>query len=270
MEVYKWTISGGIVSVPSVIRLDNTTIGTYFTGIESLGGNAHIYPISADNFYVDGGGTYPTLVNSSGAVLDGFYRQSSALKDSVTAPGQSWYMNTGNNGMAQFTMGGNHFLVTSATNTTGIPASAFRLFKFSDNTKSFVNLDCMWTFPQAGMGVTANGYRTAIPMVTVSGYTAKIYVYCGENGFGMYELNMNPLSTEVDENQLTNNKISVINQEFRINEPAQRFEVYNITGQLLLSAVNVSKLKAPSTKGVYIVKVIDKAGESYSQKVIMK
>ena len=61
MEVYKWVISGGIVGAPTVIRLDNATVGTYFTGIESLGGNPHVFPVAADKFYVDGGGTYPTL-----------------------------------------------------------------------------------------------------------------------------------------------------------------------------------------------------------------
>lgn len=270
MEVYKWTISGGIVSVPALIRLDNTTLGTYFTGLESLGGNAHVYPIAADKFYVDGGGTYPTLVNTSGAVIDGFHRQPSALKDSVTVYGQNWLMNPGNNGMAEFNMGGSKFLVTSATNTTGVPASTFRLFKFADNSNSFEKMDCMWTFPQAGMGTTSNGYRTATPVVVVNGYSAKIYVYCGENGYGVYEFNMNPLATGIADNQTQNSRISYQNNEIKLNETVSNIAIYTVSGQLYKTATNVSKLAVPAINGLYIVKITDKNGTIYTQKITLK
>jgi hypothetical protein len=270
MEVYKWVISNGIVGAPTVIRLDNVTLGTYLSGLESLGGYPFIYPVAADKFYVDGGGTYPTLVNTNGTVLDGFHRQPSALKDSVTIAGQGLIMNPGNNGVCEFTMGGKYFMVTSATNTTGIPASSFRLFKFADATKSFTNIDCMWTFPQAGMGITANGYRTALPVVEISGYTAKIYIYCGENGFGMYELNMNPLSTGINESSIQKNRITFVQNEFRVAEMVKKMDVYNLTGQLIVSANNATALRAPLIKGVYIVKITALSGEDLTQKVMVK
>lgn len=269
MEVYKWVISNGIVGAPTVIRLDNVTLGTYLSGLESLGGYPHVFPVASDKFYVDGGGTYPTLVNTNGTVLDGFHNEPSALKDSVTVAGQGLIMNPGNNGVCEFSMGGKYFMVTSATNTTGIPSSSFRLFKFADATKSFANIDCMWTFPQAGMGIAANSYRTALPMVEVNGYTAKIYIYCGENGFGMYELNMNPLSTGVDKNSFGTNRIVYAGNELRLTETAKRIDVYSHTGQLILSANNTSTVKSPLSKGMYIVRVETYTDAAFTQKILI-
>jgi len=268
MEVYKWVISGGIVGAPTVIRLDNTTLGTYFSGLESLGGNPHVFPVAADKFYVDGGGTYPTLVNTSGSVIDGFHRQPLALKDSVTVPGLSFVMNPGNNGVSEFSVGGKYFMVTSATNTTGTPASSFRLFKFKDATKSFVDIDCLWTFPQAGMGIASNAYRTALPVVVTSGYSAKIYIYCGENGFGMYEMNVDPLSTDIDNNKVDNYKISYQKGEIRISKKAKRIEVYTLSGQLLNAVSNSFVMSVPTIAGVYIAKVFTSEGRIITQKVI--
>jgi hypothetical protein len=268
MEVYKWVISGGIVGAPTVIRLDNTTLGTYFSGLESLGGNPHIFPVAADKFYVDGGGTYPTLVNTNGNVIDGFHRQPTALKDSVTVTGLSFVMNPGNNGVCEFSMGGKYFMVTSATNTTGIPASTFRLFKFKDTTKSFADIDCMWTFPQAGMGIASNAYRTALPVVVTNSYSAKIYLYCGENGFGMYEMNMNPLSTDIDKNIVENYQIQYKKGELRVAQTVKRLEVYTLSGQLLNAVSNNSILNVPTTQGVYIAKIITHEGAIITQKVI--
>jgi len=269
MEVYKWVISGGVVGAPTVIRLDNSTIGTYFTGLESLGGNAHIFPVAADKFYLDGGGTYPTLVNSAGNIVDGFYRQSSALNDSVTIAGQKLAMNPGNNGVCEFSVGGKYFLITSATNTTGVPPSTFRLFKFKDASKSFADIDCMWTFPQAGMGVTSNGYRTALPVVAVNNYTAKIYIYCGENGFGMYELNVNPLSTDNPEILDIDYNIAFKNGELQLSEKMRKVEIFTHSGQLCNFVKNNSLIKAPAVKGVYIVKITMSDGRKIAKKVII-
>lgn len=269
MEVYKWNISGGIVGAPSLIRLDNVSLGTNFTGLESLGGYACVYPVAADKFLVDGGSTYPTLVNANGNVLDGFHNQSSALKDSVTVAGQSWVMNPGNNGMAEFRIGNKYFIVMAATNTTGIPASTYRLFKYADETKSFAGLECLWTFPQAGLGVASNSYRLALPVVEAAGNSAKIYIYCGENGFGMYELTLNQIATDIKDNTAGKMDIYVNGNELRIGQIARKIEVYNITGQLLISALNTSVVKSPTAKGIYIVKAFTNTGEEVSQKIMV-
>ncbi len=268
MEVYKWVISNGIVGTPTVIKLDNSTIGTGFTGLESLGGNPHILPIAADKFYVDGGATYPTLINASGSVLDGFHRQPSALNDSVTIAGQNLSMNPGNNGVFEFNVGEKYFMVTSATNTTISPASSFRLFKFKDASKSFSEIDCLWTFPQAGMGSASNAYRTALPVVVTNGNSAKIYIYCGENGFGMYEMNVNSLSTDIDNKDADKLKIRYEDGKLHVNQLVKRLEVYSLSGQLINAISNNSILDVPTTQGVYITKITTTEGSIINKKVI--
>ncbi len=270
MEVFKWTISNGIVGAPVLIRLDNITTGTSLTGLESLGGYPRTYSVAADKFYVDGGSTYPTLVNLSGSVQGGFYQRSSALVDSISTPGAKWLMDTGHNGVNEFSVGDQHFMICAASNAVGTPPASFRLFKFKDAAKSFADIECLWTFPKAGMGLASNAYRTAMPVVEVSGNTAKIYVYVGENGFAKYELGYDPLATSVKNNVDLGAKIYVENHKIIHSKIASKLLVYNLMGQLITSAVNTWEVNAPSEAGVYIVKAIDVDGAEYTQKVLVK
>ncbi|OIP84803.1 MAG: hypothetical protein AUK44_01490 [Porphyromonadaceae bacterium CG2_30_38_12] len=268
MEVYKWNIAGGIVSTPTRIQLDNTTLGTNFTGLESLGGNATIIPIDNSTFYVDGGATYPTRCNDSGSLLDGFYKQSSALNDSITVAGKMWAMNTGNNGMIEFAIKNNYFALMAASNTTGTPPSSYRLFKFSDVTKSFAGIECLWTFPQAGMGAASNSYRTASPAVEISGNIATIYVYTGENGYGKYSMELNEVPTLIDNSKEQRNEIVIQGDEIIFKQQYLAVGVYSLSGVQLIQARNVSSLHTPLPKGIYFVVTTDSTRRKQTNKII--
>ena len=269
MEVYKWVITGGVAAAPTLIELDNTTAGTYLTGLANLGSAPQVFPLDDNFFYLDGNATYPTLMDKTGNVIDGFYNKPSALKDSVTAPAATpktiWTMNQGHNGVVEFEVGGKYFLLMAASNTVGVPTSTFRLFKFADASKAFSGLDCLWTFPQAGMGAQSNTYRTGMPCVEVSGTKAKIYVYTGENGYGMYELNT--VATGLGKTDLSGVTISLNNGQIVVSEEVALVEVYNVNGQKMASTKNVSTIAAPTSKGVYIVTVVDRYGAKKIQKV---
>ncbi|MGB4414137.1 MAG: hypothetical protein WBI53_04535 [Paludibacter sp.] len=272
MEVYKWTITNGVASAPSLIELDNSTAtGADLAGLANLGSAPQVFPLDDNYFYVDGNATFPVLVDKDGNVIDGFKSNLSALKDSVTAPAATpktiWTMNQGHNGVVEFEVTGEYFLLMAATNTVGVPPSTFRLFKFADAGKAFTGLDCLWTFPQAGMGASSNAYRTAMPCVEVSGNIAKIYVYTGENGYGMYEFNT--LYTGLKDNEISEVMISLSGNQIRISEEVAFAEIISITGQRIVAAKNISTLDAPTTKGVYLVSVIDKNGAQKIQKVVM-
>ena len=269
MEVYKWVITGGVAGVPTLIELDNTTVGTYLTGLANLGSAPQVFPLDENLFYLDGNATFPTLMDKDGNVIDGFYAKPSALKDSVTAPAATpktiWTMNQGHNGVTEFQVGDKYFLLMAATNTAGTPASTFRLFKFADASKAFSGLDCLWTFPQAGMGGASNAYRTAMPTVEVSGNVAKIYVYTGENGYGMYKMTVG--TSGISKLQMSNVTASLVGNEIRLSEEVASVQVYSITGQKVGSAVHVSTITAPAANGVYIVTAIDKSGAKMIQKL---
>ncbi len=272
MEVYKWVITNGVAGTPSLIELDNSLqTGADLAGLANLGSAPQVFPLDDNYFYVDGNATFPVLCDKDGNVVDGFKATlPNSIKDSVTAPAATpktiWSMNQGHNGVAEFQVGDKYFLIMAATNTAGTPASTFRLFQFADANKAFSGLKCLWTFPQAGMGAASNAYRTAMPCVEVNGTKANIYVYTGENGYGMYELDtaapsgvFNPNSSKV--------QITVSENFIRLSEEVASVEVFNTTGQKLMSAKNVDVLEAPVTKGVYMVTITDRNGEHKVQKV---
>lgn len=272
MEVYKWVITNGVAAAPTLIELDaSVATGKDFAGLANLGSAPQVFPLDETYFYVDGNATFPVLCDKDGNTVDGFKATlPNSIKDSVTAPAATpktiWSMNQGHNGLAEFQVGNKYFIVMAASNTAGTPASTFRLFQFADANKAFSGLTCLWTFPQAGMGAASNTYRTAMPCVEVSGTKANIYVYTGENGYGMYELDTaapagfsTPKSSTVE--------INVIGSTINLSEEVATLTIYNTTGQKYMMAKNVSSLATKLAKGVYLVNIADYNGSSKVQKV---
>ncbi len=270
MEAYRWTITNGVVGAAEVIVFDTQTEGTYLTGKANPGSAPQIFPLDETMFYLDGNATLPTLIDEDGNILDGFYHNTAVINDEVTSPGNTFKLNDGHNGLIEFEMGGEYFFLVAAANTAGTPPSSFRLFKWKDANKSFADMTNLWTFPAVGMGAASNSYRTAVPSVEVNENTkiAKLYVYAGENGYGMYEFSS--VSTGV--NSLYNNdvlKVNVVDRSLNFNESVANVAIYSLTGQLVNQAQNVNSVKVLNS-GVYLVKATTFAGETAVVKVIVK
>lgn len=268
MEAYKWVITNGVAGTPTLVELNNDNeTGKDFAAVTNLGSAPQIFPLDENYFYVDGNATLPVLCDMNGNVIDGFKANISKTIDAVTVPGTNLNMNQGHNGLAEFEIEGKYFIVMAATNTDGIPKSAYRLFQFANAGKEFSGLTCLWTFPRDGMGGASNGYRTAMPSVEVSGNKAKIYLYTGENGYGMYEFVVEPPSstrnTFLDE-------INVWGEDSKIMISAEvaSAEVYTIAGQLVNRAANVKEISMDNS-GIYIIKLIDADGNQKAGKVIL-
>jgi len=272
MEVYSWKITNGVAAAPTLIELDaSVATGKDFAGLANLGTAPQVFPLDETYFYVDGNATFPVLCDKDGNTVDGFKATlPNSIKDSVTAPAATpktiWSMNQGHNGLAEFEVNGKYFIVMAASNTAGVPPSTFRLYQFADANKAFAGLKCLWTFPQAGMGAASNTYRTAMPSVKVSGTKANIYVYTGENGYGMYELETaapagfsTPNTSKVT--------INVVNNQIQLSESVAKLDIFNTTGQKFASAKNVAALGTKLGKGIYLVSVTDLNGDSKVQKV---
>lgn len=286
MEVYKWVIDNGVVSAPQLIEVDYS--GEYwfqtkgdagYPALANPGSAPRVLPLDDDYFYLDGNTTYPTLIDKGGNIMDGFYKMLNsdgsvksanayrALTDSISITGTKWTMNFGHNGVKEFQIGNDYFLILSATNTAGSPTSSFRVFKFADANKLFSGLDCMWTFPQAGMGGASNSYRTGMPAVEVNGNEAKIYVYTGENGYAAYTMSV---STGVNQTLVSAVNIALSNNKISTSEQVKSIEVYSVSGQRIATAYNVSEISAPSQKGIYLVRVMDNNGAKKSQKIAVQ
>jgi uncharacterized repeat protein (TIGR02543 family) len=264
MEAYKWTISGGVAGGAEVILIDNSQEGTYLTGLPNPGAAPQIFPMDENYFYIDGWSTLPTLIDMDGNVVDGFYNVTS--EDWTVAASTK----QGHNGLIEFSVGDDHFLLMAYTNTAGTPPSSFRMFKWADANKEFADIQSLWILPEAGMGAASNAYRTAVPSVLVDEEkgVATIYLYTGENGYGVYEFKVNaPNSVSIEINKELLNVI-VREKTLRFNEQLEFVAVYSVTGQMVVQAKQTSAVEVPQN-GIYIVRAKTANGELAVRKVVV-
>ena len=198
-NVYRWLITDGVAGEGEQVAvvLDPAVDQSLFVNAGGLGTAPQIFPQDEEGslFYVDGFTTLPMLFYASspeeGATLvDDFINVPSGVKvwntDTIS-------MNQGHNGLVEFQVGEEYFLLMAATNTAGSPTSAFALYKFADADRAFAGMEPLWYFPHNGLGSTTNGCRTAVPSVdVVSDTEATLYIYANNNGYAAYTLTIDP------------------------------------------------------------------------------
>lgn len=190
---YKWTITNGVAGPAEQIDCalepssdESLLIKDGEVSVTAFGAAPQIFPVDEDYFYVDGWNTLPMLYDMDGMLADDFINSPNGVKV-VNNEGDTCTMNTGHNGLCEFQVGDEYFMVMAATNTAVSPASAFALYKFADESKSFAGIEPLWYFPANGMGSVSVQFRTAVPSVEVNGDKATIYLYTGNNGYAVYE-----------------------------------------------------------------------------------
>ena len=201
---YKWTITNGVAGAAEQIDCalepssdQSLLIKDGAVSVTAFGTAPQIFPVDADYFYVDGWNTLPMLYDMDGTLSDDFINCPSGV-NVVNNEGDTCKMNTGHNGLCEFQVGDEYFMVMAATNTAVNHPSAFALYKFADASKSFAGLEPLWYFPANGMGSATNGFRTAVPSVEVNGTKATIYLYAGDNGYAVYEFTGKEAGGSVD------------------------------------------------------------------------
>lgn len=267
LEAYRWDITNGVAGPAEAILIDNSTDGTFLKGLTNPGSAPQIFPMDENYFYLDGNATLPTLIDMSGEIVDGFYNVPKEVEDWSAGIGNK----QGHNGLIEFEMGGEHFFLMASTNTLGTPPSAFRLFKWANANKEFKDIKSLWTLPANGMGSASNPYRTAIPMVEVDevNKVATVYLYTGENGYGVYEFKINEGSNVKNVNNNSIVKITVNEKTLNFDKQVANVVVYSIAGQLQVKAKNVNFVNV-ANNGVYLVKATTLEGETVVHKVIVK
>ena len=109
-------------------------------------------------------------------------------------------MNANFNGLVEFQVGEEYFLLMVAANNTHSVPSTFALFKFADEDRMFEGMEPLWYFPHNGLGSTTNGCRTAVPSVDVVSETeATLYIYANNNGYAAYTLTIDPTKSAVED-----------------------------------------------------------------------
>ncbi len=189
---YKWTIENGVAGAAERINCTPETTDESLLvkdgalSVTAFGTAPQIFPVDFNYFYVDGFNHLPMLFDMDGTLMEDFATCPTGV--AVPMAGDTCTMNFGHNGLCEFQIGDEYFLVMAATNTVGSPTSAFAIYKFADEAKSFADMEPLYFFPKAGMGSATNGCRTAVPSVEVSGTKATIYIYTNNNGYGVYEM----------------------------------------------------------------------------------
>ena len=205
-NVYRWLIEDGVAGEGEqvAVLLDPAVDQSLFINAAGYGTAPQIFPQDEEGslFYVDGFNTLPMLFYASspeeGATLvDDFINVPSGVKvwntDTIS-------MNQGHNGLVEFQVGEEYFLLMAATNTAGSPTSAFALYKFADADRAFAGMEPLWYFPHNGLGSTTNGCRTAVPSVdVVSDTEATLYIYANNNGYAAYTLTIDPTISAVED-----------------------------------------------------------------------
>jgi hypothetical protein len=157
-NAFRWTIENGVAGPGELVTLEpdenvkslyiemkeneqGQTVASWKT--DNPGTAPQIFPLEGGMFYVDGWSTLPILFDEEGYIIDDF-ANSPAGVSVVNNEGDTCVMNTGHNGLAEFQIGDEYFLVMAATNTVGNPPSAFALYKYADEAKAFEGLEPLW------------------------------------------------------------------------------------------------------------------------------
>ena len=198
-NVYRWLIKNGVAGEGEqiAVKLDPATDQSLFINAAGYGTAPQIFPQDEEGnlFYVDGFNTMPMLFygdpETSGMLLDDFINVPSGKK-AWNNEGDTLALETGLNGLIEFQLGEEYFLLMVGSYTQGKPSS-FVLFKFADADRAFKGMEPLWYFPHNGLGSVSNGCRTAVPSVDIVSETeATLYIYSNNNGYAAYTFTIDP------------------------------------------------------------------------------
>ena len=226
-NVYRWLVTDGVAGegeqVP--VLLDPAVDQSLYINAAGYGTAPQIFPQDEKGnlFYVDGFNTLPMLFYGTpeeGAnLVDDFIYVPTGV-NVWNNPGDTIAMNANFNGLVEFQVGEEYFLLMVATNNEHAKVkSSYALYKFADEGRAFEGMEPLWYFPKNGLGTTTVGCRTAVPSVEViDDNTAVLYLYTTNNGYAAYTLKTNgekaPTSLEELEVQLDVQKVVENGQVF--------------------------------------------------------
>ena len=218
---------------------------------DNLGTAPVICPIEDNYFYVDGFDTYPMLFDPDGGLADAFDVNHEA--DALTIGAKNVAREKGHNGVTEFEVNGEYYLIIAGDNTEGkgTAPSTFVMYKFADEDRAFKDMTQLWEFPMAGMGSMSNPQRVATSFArpNENGTAVDIYVFTAENGYGSYTMTIEEAIDDAVENVTLNCNIWVENST--IVADADIEAIFTVTGQ------NVTILNGNLEAGAYIVRTAE-------------
>ena len=207
-NVYRWLITDGVAGEGErvAVLIDPAVDKSLFVNAAGYGTAPQIFPQDEEGslFYVDGFNNLPMLFYGNpeeGANL---------IDDFINVPTGVKVWNNGNdtismnqyfNGLVEFQVGEEYFLLMAATNNEHADVkSSYALYKFADAARSFSGMEPLWYFPKKGLGAVTVQCRTAVPSVdVVSDTEATLYLYTTNNGYAAYTLTIDPTIAAVED-----------------------------------------------------------------------
>ena len=198
-KVYRWLITDGVAGEGEqvAVLLDPAVDQSLFINAAGFGTAPQIFPQDEEGslFYVDGFNTLPMLFygnpDEGATLIDDFINVPTGVK--VWNNNDTISMNQGMNGLVEFQVGEEYFLLMVAMNNVGAVPVTYALFKFADADRAFAGMTPLWYFPHNGLGTATIGCRTAVPSVdVVSDTEATLYLYATNNGYAAYTLTIDP------------------------------------------------------------------------------
>ena len=205
-NVYRWLITDGVAGEGEqvAVLLDPAVDQSLFINAAGYGTAPQIFPQdeAGELFYVDGFNTLPMLFygnpDEGANLIDDFINVPTGTK--VWNNNDTISMNAGFNGLVEFQVGEEYFLLMIAMNNVGAVPTTYALYKFADEDRAFAGMEPLWYFPHNGLGTTTIGCRTAVPSVdVVSDTEATLYLYATNNGYAAYTLTIDPTIVAVED-----------------------------------------------------------------------
>ena len=204
-KVYRWLIIDGVAGEGEQIQINlDPAVDQYLASkVAGVGTAPQIFPQDEEGtlFYVDGFNTLPMLFygdpTEGAALIDDFINVPTG--DKVwNAAGDTIAMNANFNGLAEFQVGEEYFLLMAATNNTHNIPTSYALFKFADEYRAYSEMTPLWYFPHNGLGTTTVGNRTSVPSVEVKENEVIFYLYTPNNGYAVYTFTIDPTKSAVE------------------------------------------------------------------------
>jgi hypothetical protein len=202
-NVYRWLITDGEAAAAEQITMNlDPEVDNYLASTATSFGTApQIFPQDEEGslFYVDGFATLPMLFDIDGNLIDDFANNETYGTVVTNNEGETLTLNAGLNGLCEFQVGDEYFLIMIGGHTVSNPPSTYALYKFADEYRAFEEMEPLWYFPHNGLGSLTIGCRTAVPSVEVEGNTAKLYIYATNNGYACYTFTIGEVADGVED-----------------------------------------------------------------------
>ena len=251
--VLRWDITDGVAGDVQVIEING-----YLPEAADCNSDApRVCIIDENTFYLDGQNSYATLYDMEGVIIDGIQGEG---MEAVTPE------TPGNNGVDEFSIGEDNFVMYVMSNTATASKQAFNICRLGEGM-SMATMELIYKVPEGGMSAESNVVRTALPRIEVKDNVAYLYIFATNGGMAAYKFAPEgATSTE----SIQGEKVNVVVENGQIIVAgATAVSVYGIDGSTMAQKLG-SQVEAPAAKGVYIVKATTASGAEHVAKVMIK